>query len=587
MPQLLVRIGITLSILVLSACGRPPPQSWSDAAPWGDTATQDLTLPIALIADTQIHESRGTASRYFSLAGDQFVEVTIRSGQQVLGAGDILQEALRKSRDYRLALHLGDAIDVSCSTEWQRFSLVMARERGAPGPSTWLFAPGNHDGYLVGNFYPLDRGVYTDSYWNNICNVGRVIQNDHYVHERITKPRVLQDYLNKLFGDKKQLDQSTQSRICPLKGLCLSYSLSIEGWTSYLIQLVELPAAPTAKRPIYALLLDTSDYDVRPYLPGSNPKAGLEAGVSQRQLQSALELLGEVGQDARFFIAGHHPVETWRINGSPPTNGNAWAALLADPRFLRFFVTAHTHEGGWYKHQIEGITLNELNLGSLADAPAYFRSLQFQENAEGSIRANSERVILANEASPDCTQFSAKAGSGYAVSEQMSQAQRWSDYPWYLSRGLAAISATRYSFALWSAKHEELRPQLRFYADIVDSTMPAEQIISYEAFGTPASTRVLAGKQQVVERLIHLSDCNDGKACSVQEKGHLMLAMDDYYWDESTPKPVREAAHIQRYCVALKSTEELGSGQKVVAKVLENSAPQFRTLQYGRDIPAR
>ncbi|MFJ3459916.1 hypothetical protein [Achromobacter spanius] len=513
------------------------------------------------------------------------MEVTIRTGQQVLGAGDLLQQVLRKSQDYRLALHLGDAIDVSCSTEWYRFSRVMERDRGRPGPKSWLFAPGNHDGYLAGNFYPLKDGIYTDEYWNNICNVGRVIENDQHVHQRITKNQVLKEYLSQVLGSKIETDKGSRGRSCPTDGLCLSYSLSSEAWKSYLVQLVRLPGAPDAKRPVYALLLDTSDYKIRPYIPANMPKAGLVAGISDEQLESASDLVRGLPDEALFFIAGHHPLNTWGLEPSPLAPDSAWKALLSHPGFLNFFVTAHTHEGGWYTHEYVGTTLNELNLGSLTDAPLHFRSLIFQENSEGAIRVNSRRILLAEEESPDCSGFRAMAGSGYAVSEQLSQAQRWSDYPKFLSTALSAFTATRYSLALWHAKHEELRPQLRFYADLVNSTMPPQQSISYQRFDTPMSTRVLKGRQQIVERLNYLAQCSDGKACSVQEKGHLMLALDDYYWDESTPEPVREAAHLQRYCVALNSAEEAGARQQAVAKALDGSVHQFRTLRFNSRPP--
>lgn len=72
-----------LTILVLSGCANQTTPEWSEnAVPQSqNNSPQPLTLPILVLADTQFHESRGTASRYWSLAGDEFVPVTIRTGQ--------------------------------------------------------------------------------------------------------------------------------------------------------------------------------------------------------------------------------------------------------------------------------------------------------------------------------------------------------------------------------------------------------------------------------------------------------------------------------------------------------------------------
>lgn len=106
---------------VLGACAAAPGIRWQDAGHALSAESIPLTQPVVLLADTQIHESRGTASHFWSLAGDEFFPVTIRTGQQVIGAPDMLLEALERTRDAPLLLHLhlGDAIDVSCQSEWR------------------------------------------------------------------------------------------------------------------------------------------------------------------------------------------------------------------------------------------------------------------------------------------------------------------------------------------------------------------------------------------------------------------------------------------------------------------------------------
>jgi hypothetical protein len=43
-------------------------------------------------------------------------------------------------------VHLGDAADVSCPEELDRFLAIMGRSG-----KTWFYTPGNHDGYFTGN----------------------------------------------------------------------------------------------------------------------------------------------------------------------------------------------------------------------------------------------------------------------------------------------------------------------------------------------------------------------------------------------------------------------------------------------------
>lgn len=78
-------------------------------------------------------------SRYWSRAFDGYVPVTIRSAQQVPGATDLLYDAIT-ARAFPLTLHLGDAMDVSCQTEWDMFAMAMQRGLGAPGSGAWRSA---------------------------------------------------------------------------------------------------------------------------------------------------------------------------------------------------------------------------------------------------------------------------------------------------------------------------------------------------------------------------------------------------------------------------------------------------------------
>jgi len=171
------RLGLLIAMGLLAGCAstvKDPVSadhldSWQPAAP-----AVALTAEIALVSDTQFHESRGYPSPILQGSGDEIVEVTIRSAQQVIGADDLLQRAIDMAGP-SLLLHAGDAIDMSCSSEWDRFERVM-RSKGAPGPRTWVYTPGNHDGYLAGNLStPADEKhgrPFKDADWAKLCNAG-------------------------------------------------------------------------------------------------------------------------------------------------------------------------------------------------------------------------------------------------------------------------------------------------------------------------------------------------------------------------------------------------------------------------------
>lgn len=88
-----------------------------------------------------------------------------------------------------------------------------------------------------------------------------------------------------------------------------------------------------------------------------------------------------------------------------------------------------------------------------------------------------------------------------------------------------------------------------------------DQQFSYYPFGRTDEAghelhpTVLSGSLAVANRLRYLASCQDGYKCSVQEKGHLLHALDAYYWgqDNGTPATVRETAHQLRYYAALAS----------------------------------
>lgn len=567
--------------LSLTAAGCATPTPWADkpagADPGGSTA---LTLPIRLIADTQVHESRGTASRFMSLAGDEFVNVTIRTGQQVIGSGDLLRAALTPANAFPLTLHLGDAIDVSCQTEWTHFSRVMKGQLGAPGSNSWLLAPGNHDGFYVGNFFPVEQGMYTEGNWNNVCNAGRskVGNRDDgpNLYNAMTKGAIVKAYAGDLLGTGVPILPSGRQCVDG-NALCFAYAVGNDSWSSHIVQLVRLPRSNDAATEIYALLLDSSDYPSRPYIGLGDIKAGVTAGVSAAQSHAAIDLLRDLPAGARFFIAAHHPYGSWKAGKWAAPDRSAFDNLLADKRFMNLFVSAHTHEGGWYQHARNGGMLYELNLGSLSDAPLHYRTLSFARTGKGEITVHSARTLLGEKSGIDCSAIPLPT-NGFRERDQRTMSDRIKKFP-LVVRTVASLGPALWHFlAFWEAKHTELGPQLLAYADVVEYSMPSDQRFQYR-WGDPGAREIaFPDRASLIARLKYLSNCHDKTSSSIQEKGHLLKALDDYYWNASTDAAVRDAGHQARYCMAARIVAETGKNRSAVDNALQRSVIESRTL---------
>ena len=156
---------------------------------------------------------------------------------------------------------------------------------------------------------------------------------------------------------------------------------------------------------------------------------------------------------------------------------------------------------------------------------------------------------------------------------QRSESDRASTWPAPL-RGISAFfGALGHVLSFWSAKHEELRPQLLAYADVVEDSMPADAPITYVGTTTsgPDIEHSLKGNREVARALRTLANCKPdqkldddagAKYCTVQAKGNLLRALDEYYWgSDGAPRAVKDRAHRLRLCLALSAAEESPSAR--------------------------
>jgi hypothetical protein len=575
-------LALLVLLSCLAGCAALRPTNWANDPDPRPNAAGPVTGEVRIISDSQIHESRGIPSRYLSLAGDEVIGVTIRSGQQVIGAADLLAVAM--AGDYPLTLHLGDAIDLSCQSEWHRFTRVM-QAKGGPGATTWLLAQGNHDGFLAGNISPGASGLYVDEYWNNMCNARGVVSSDVIAtpdkknnEKNFFKKRAVADaYYTKLIAGMKNRRALQDEVICDGTDLCVAHAFDND-WKSFVVQLVKLPASEGAQgTKIFALLLDSSDFNEQPDSPFGKIKAGERGGITAGQSRKAIALLKTLPSDAVFFIVSHHPFSDWRIASWANADVAAMKDLMGDVRFMDFILSAH--EGGWYTHRLWDKALYELNTGSLADAPLYYRTLQFERDTNGGLIVHSRPIPLNTDLYATCANVPAPLpGSGYTAEEQKSVFERNSNKGPVVRFAAGFSSAIRHFFHLWRAKHTELRPQLLAYADVVKAISPDLDL------PTPRGQCSVPGGLSA--RMSCLAQCYDGDECAVSDKGALLLALDNHYWNKDTPAKIRQDAHELRYCMATQIAGESADPARVEA-ILRNIEGDRRRLPLSRTFESK
>ena len=357
---------------------------------------------------------------------------------------------------------------------------------------------------------------------------------------------------------------------------CIAWHIDAEQpWLSYLTQLVRLPDAAPSEPPVYALTLDSSAYHNQPNVDYQYALlTGVKAGFTPKQLREARDMIRKLPAGARFFIVTHHHVEEWYASSLPEEERSELGSLLASYGFINFVLTAHTHEGGWYDHEILGTKILELNTGSLADPPLYYRDLQFLRDEKNTwlVRSNTHAITLSSIS--ECASYEPPASdSGYTVDDQRSENDRLHESPKLARRIAQFASAIHHFFAFWHAKHEELRPQLLTYRDVVHSSLPQDISFSYERWEGDTSPRNYHSRAQLEARLKHLAWCTHQSQCSVTEKGNLLKKLEDELAPDSSvyPQEVLKKAHYARLCAAVAATEAVGKDDKVVERVLQNS----------------
>lgn len=325
--------------------------------------------PITLVADNQqFHIGNEPFLFRSGFTDGKFSSSAVRVPQQDLFGSSLLALAAGDSR--ATIVHLGDAMDVSCTDEWDAFATTM----NTSGRPSWFWAPGNHDGFFFGNFVG-PRGS-----WGSACSPSAVMTKDQILAKYITH---LATYSN------NTLDPARGSFACATGAICgglRAAAWNVESgdtfYRSFVLQEIEMPAPAGIALPsgsnvrgVSLILIDTSTYERTPRLAPSEPMFRYAAGESGHLGPAQLATLARwldaaAKQGRRVILAGHHPF------ADIDESDRARLQKLMDEHDVATYVSAHTHWGTYYPHVgASTYTWLEPNLGSVLDYDAEFGQL--------------------------------------------------------------------------------------------------------------------------------------------------------------------------------------------------------------------
>ncbi len=313
---------------------------------------------IFALGDSQFHHLYGKRTFAQSPFADRIaVEVAIRPAALDDGS-DLLLATFLAERGARYAdwslVYMGDAADLSCTQEMDRFLAVM---RGA-GVDRFLMVTSNHDGFYAGNYtqkQDLDGKLefFTDmpADWTRACAEPGSTE-DH----RLTRGgavRRIAGLLPEAPVWATHFVQGDETDPSGYRDSALAYVRPLGGGDA---------GAP----PAWGLFLDTVDY--RDFDLPKSKGAGTVGSVSKTQLQALDRALFEAdvaaGDPPPIWVAfGHHPIDEM----DKATRERLLRFFDARPEILAY-VSAHTHYSDERAHELpSGRTLPEIVVGSTTD----------------------------------------------------------------------------------------------------------------------------------------------------------------------------------------------------------------------------
>lgn len=376
-------------LVVLGCSGKPQLPSGYVVASGDQGGARPISRGVLLIADNQQHYLYGEPVWIRTALVDKFVQSAIRAPQLDLFGPSVLEWVLKNHADIAPVIHLGDALNLSCVEEYDRFVATM-RHAG----KGWFIAPGNHDGIYFGS-------SSSHSEWAAVCQGGGGPMSKAAFVDRYVREALAGKHASGPVNAATVTDPGTAEFAARFDGRSAgtwTYSGTKTPWLrrvawrvdpnaphhSYVVQ--EIDATFGRGRRARYILLDTSHYEHAPQLvpipPHVNPGSTGDLRDEQFSIVDGwLEEKDAGAPEPIVVLFGHHPYEALT------NRARARLEQLRAKHRVLLYVSAHTHRGGYFIRSGDDSSWLELNVGSLVDWPLEFRSfrvLEFQ-NEDGSL----------------------------------------------------------------------------------------------------------------------------------------------------------------------------------------------------------
>jgi hypothetical protein len=360
-------------------------QDYPDSSPTSET--------VLLIADNQITEERNSPilENSSALAREKIVGRSVfRNGVVTEFSPAIVQNIISKHKD-QLVIHVGDALNNSCVSEYELFETVM-------GDSTWFFTPGNHDGFYMGLTSPIGRrtiqlgGILNEPKgWSQVCRpYYQFIQEkdtqanieDYSLNKKMFIQRYLESLglnlsLGKFSKDGKQ-DNKLGRRKKYLNQAEWDISHDKEPWKNYIVQQLYVYSNSDEKK-FAVIIIDTSSYSLQPNLFFHNGAADT-AEIQETQGNTIQKWLEDLKEDENLpvIIIGHHPLDDFEQNSIEKIRD--WY----EKGLFQLYISGDVHDGYDVIHKKikykKNEYLKEFNLGSTIDTPIEYGTLTLKRD---------------------------------------------------------------------------------------------------------------------------------------------------------------------------------------------------------------
>jgi hypothetical protein len=398
-------------VAAIPGCVRPDPTprftpAWEGYDP---TAGNPLkTRKALLVADCQINNLFCRPLPERNLSAEAAAETAIRPPQLDMFSADVMRWILKNgSPDADVVLHLGDALNLATTGEFDRFLEIMETST-----RPWFMAPGNHDFFYLGIYAPQDEQMLADAAYAS----GEPLVKDQFIRLYVAALLrqteegclALADALGIEPGKGKSVRDVAKEIPATfewhagvefegyLAGIC--WKLDPERpWRSYLLQSINVSDPASAPWEMRVYLLDSCQYQYRPTMAPnawrsypSPLNVGLTGEMLPDQLRKIREWLESAAELHGTVAMCHHPFE----HLAPRSRTNlGW---LWREQQMGALVSAHTHSGYFAHHDLGGERDEiELNIGSTTDWPMEWRTLQtFVDTEKRTIYVRSDRSML-------------------------------------------------------------------------------------------------------------------------------------------------------------------------------------------------